>query len=335
MRRDALELDGTPLSSPYRPPLSLGDVEAMRLLLAGGSVVDWHKAAFDTLDDVDQLLRLHLLEPGDPFDDARLRYLFTEAVAYVEEYLRLRVPPKVREVADVRELFLRASDVRGFRRTQVLSCMVLKLMHVMQHLEAADLRLRMPLSDNALLDLAARRIGAAADRMRADGVPLVAFYGSRKTRTSVITKLLCKRDDVATRVFDKLRYRVLVPEPEDLATALTWLVRHLVPFHMVVPGQSHNNLLDPDEITARLEPTLRDAIQPLVDDPVRSEARTNEFSGETYRMINVVVDLPVRLPDHALPAGPQVSQGRVVHVVVEFQLADVATDQANEAGENA
>lgn len=335
VRRDALELDGTPLSAPSRPPLDLGDVESIRLLLGGGSVVDWHKAAFGSLDDVDRLLRLHLLEPGDPFDDARLRYLFTEAVAYVEEYLQLRVPPNVRDVTDVRELFLRASDVRGFRRTQVLSCMVLKLMHVMQHLEAADLRLRMPLSDNVLLDLASRRIGGAADRMRADGVPVVAFYGSRKTRTAVITKLLCKREDVATRVFDKLRYRVVVPEPEDLVTALAWLVRNLVPFHMVVPGESHNNLLHDEQVLGRAPPELADLLQSLPDESPGGEARTNEFSGRTYRQINVVVDLPVRLPEHALPAGPQVSQGRNVHVVVEFQLADEATDRDNEAGENA
>ena len=47
-------------------PLSLGDVDAVRLLLKGNSVIDWNRAHFGTRDDVDRFLRLHLLDPDDP-----------------------------------------------------------------------------------------------------------------------------------------------------------------------------------------------------------------------------------------------------------------------------
>lgn len=336
MRRDVLELDASLVVPAPRRRLDLGSAEGIRVLLTGGSVIDWHKASFGAFDDVDRLLRLHHLDPGDAFDRARLRYLFTEAVSYVEAFLQLRVPPELRDVADVRQVFLWASDTRGFRRMQVLSCMILKLMHVTQHLEAAELRQRTALSERNLLDLATRHLAVAADRMRRSGVPLVAFYGSRKTRTAVITKLLCKRDDVASQVFDKLRYRVVVPTHDDLLGALQWLVREVVPFHQGVPGQSHNNLLDPDRIRDGLPPHLRDSMQdvPAEDDPW-SDGKTNEFSGTSYRMINLVADLPVRLPDEALPDGLQVDQGRTVHVTTELQLVDEATSATNEQGENA
>src|SRR5690606_37736252 len=102
--------------------------------------------------------------------------------------------------------------------------------------------------------------------MQASGLPVVAFYGSRKTRTAVITKLLCKRDDVAATVFDKLRYRIVVPERRHLVDALTWLVREVFPFNQVLPGQSHNSLLHPDEVADRLSEDEREQLQQLEDD---------------------------------------------------------------------
>lgn len=335
MRRDILELDTSVSGKIDALDLSLADVEAIRLVLSGGSVIDWHKAAFTSMDDVHRTLANHLLDPDDPRDRERLRYLFFEALSYVEEYLQLRVPTKIRDVDDVRQIFLWASDASGFRRTQVLCCMILKLMHVMQHLEAADLRVHTAVSEQMLLDLAHARIARIGQRLKASGLPIVAFYGSRKTRAAVITKLLCKRDDVATTVFDKLRYRVVVPRSEHLVDALGWMSRHLFAVNQIVPGQSHNNLLDPELVPARLPADEQDAIQPLIDDPKRAETRKNEFSGQSYQMINFVIDVPVNLPDHVLPPGSTARNGRTVYITTEFQLVDEVTAKRNEAGDNA
>lgn len=332
MRRDILELD-LALTGALPPEPDLGDVEAMRLLLSGGSVIDWHKAAFTTREAIDRHLRLHRIDPDDPVDQRRLRYVFSEAVSYVETYLHLRIPPELREVVDVRDVFLWASDARGFRRRQVLCCTILKLMHVMQHLEAADLRLRASISEARLLDLAHAHVAQAADAMRRDGVPLSAFYGSKKTRMSVVSKLLSKREDVAARIFDKLRYRVVVPTREDLPRVLTWMVRHLFPFNQVVPGQSHNNLVDPEALAVLLAPDAVDALQAIPDGARR--APLNLYSGATFRMINTVVDLPVVLPEDARPPGREHERGRVVYVAIEFQIVDAETARNNERGDNA
>ena len=62
MRRDILEIDTT-LSGVFRPlNLSLMDVEAVRLLLSGGSIVDWQRMAFESLDDVDKFLQMQHLK---------------------------------------------------------------------------------------------------------------------------------------------------------------------------------------------------------------------------------------------------------------------------------
>ncbi|HMV67691.1 MAG TPA: TIGR04552 family protein [Myxococcota bacterium] len=335
MRQDILELDATVQRKLPELELTPGDVEALRLVLSGSSVIDWHKAAFPDVAAVDRTLRLHLLDPDDRTDMRRLRYVYNEAVAYVEEFRGMRLPPELRAPTDVRDVFLWASDTSGFRRRQMLSCMVLKLMHVISHLEAADLKLRADVSEYDLHQLAHRRVVACADRMRADGFPLTAFYGSRKTRASVIQKLLAKRDNVAATIFDKLRYRVIVPELDDVLPVLSLLTSELVPFNHIIPGESHNNLLDPADIEARLSPEEQAQLQPMPDDPIRLYTAKNEFSGSTYRMINFITDLPVRLADHQVPPDSAVVFGRVVYVMVELQIVDAVTAASNEAGDNA
>ena len=318
-------------------PLSLGDVDAVRLLLKGNSVIDWNRAHFGTRDDVDRFLRLHLLDPDDPEDQRRLRSVHGEAVHYLQEHLDLSFPRDLVEPEDVRDIFVRASETGGFRRRQILSCVILKLMHVINHLEAAELRHQTPLSESAILDLAERRIVSAADRMRAQGFPLVAFYGSRKTRNSVITKLIAKKENTAATVFDKLRFRLVTEQPRHILPALAWLTRELFPFNYVIPGQSHNNLvnleaalraIDLEELTGAWQNP-----EPVATAPFPNPEE-NPFSGSSYRMINFIVDFPVRVDSMVeLRYGPML--GRTVFALVEFQVLDRETARANEEGENA
>ncbi|MBN2798278.1 MAG: TIGR04552 family protein [Deltaproteobacteria bacterium] len=337
MRRDVLELD-TALSRVVRETrLSLAEVEAIRLLLAGGSVVDWIQLAFRRIEEVDRFLARQLISTSDPIDADRLRYVYNEAVSYLEEYLHTRFPPELRDPEDVREVFLVASRVPGglkMRRKQLQACMVLKLMHVIHHMEAADLRFQTAISEAQLLELAYRRIMEGGREMRAAGLPVVSFYGSRKTRTSVITKLLVKRENIAATVFDKLRFRIVVEEQTDLIPATQWLVNNLFPFNYVIPGQSHNNLIRPEDLVRFLhDPDMAqvDVPQHL---PGHTESGKNEFSGATYRAFNFIVDFPIRIPDSYL-SGTSLEMGRVVFVMVEFQLVDAWTARRNEAGENA
>ena len=63
------------------------------------------------------------------------------------------------------------------------------------------------------------------------------------------------------------------------------------------------------------------------------EEQKNTFSGKSYKIINFIVDIPVRI-DH-LVSLPNNSLGKVVFVMVEFQVLDQDTAQHNEEGENA
>src|SRR5438445_6455874 len=97
-----------------RPPLpvpeswSLGDLERMRLVLRGGSIIDWRRLHFQSKEDVDHYLRLCLFEPDDPFDRARLQRILDEAVEYLRTSFRYRVPEEGAHPSNVHALFLLA-----------------------------------------------------------------------------------------------------------------------------------------------------------------------------------------------------------------------------------
>ena len=139
------------------------------LLLSGGSVIDWQRVAFASKESVDRFLGLHLIDLDDPVDRERLRYVFNEAMSYLEEHLHLRFPEEIRDPDDVRDIFLYASETGGFRRRQILSCVVLKLMHVIHHMESADLKFKSPVAEEELIDVAEARILRAARKMRGRG----------------------------------------------------------------------------------------------------------------------------------------------------------------------
>jgi uncharacterized protein (TIGR04552 family) len=337
VRRDFLEIDGSGPGVQRQVPITLQDVEAVRLVLSGTSVVDWQRLSLRTLEEVDQFLAVNQLDVTDPEDMERLRYVFNEAVSYLEEQLHLKFPAELRNPVDVRHVFLWASQWGGFRRTQILSCVVLKLMHIIHHLEAADLRFRLTLSEEQIMHMAHRRIVQQARELQDRGVPIAAFYGNRKSRSSVLTKLIAKREALAATIFDKLRYRVVVYRHEDLVPVLATMAREMVPFNYTVPGQSHNTLVDLESLNDWLNPDdlaiARD--RGLVGQrPDPAEPLKNEFSGSSYRIINWIADYPVRIP--GAPSGDRFpfELGQVVFVNVEFQMLDETTAHLNEQGEN-
>ncbi|NJM91250.1 MAG: hypothetical protein HC863_03110 [Myxococcales bacterium] len=48
---------------PAFADLTLADIEAVRLLLSGDSVIDWHSLSFGDHEEVDRFLRLNEFDP--------------------------------------------------------------------------------------------------------------------------------------------------------------------------------------------------------------------------------------------------------------------------------
>jgi uncharacterized protein (TIGR04552 family) len=319
----------TVLPRVARPPsteeLTLADVDAVRLLLSGGSVIDWHRLSFADHAEVDRFLRLNELDPESDEEMGRLEDIRGDAVDYLSRAFAMAIPDEVAADLPARDLFLVASSHGPHQKW---ACVVLKVMHIIQHINGRAGLLKMSVSDEIIFREIELKVMQVVEQLRAAGAPLVEWEWSRKPRDSQITKLLAKRSTLAANIYDKLRFRLIVPAPEDLVPMLATLTRQLIPFNYVVPGESLNQLIDLDEAirrTASRDPAASGSglsrIPPL-----------NEFSGPEYRIVNFVADLPIRverlLPKAELPTDLT----HVVFVLTEFQIADKETAQRNESG---
>jgi uncharacterized protein (TIGR04552 family) len=312
--------------------IGLSDLEAIRLILSGDSIVDWNRANFRNKKEVDRFLHLHLIDLNIPIDRKRLYNLHQKAMEYLEEHLKIRFPLDLRKPKDIREIFLKASYDKGFDRRKILSCVILKLMHVLHHLDVAELRYRVPLAEAVILEEVKKKVLSMEAKMKEAQLPIVEFYGSRKKRNSIITKLLAKKEDVAATVFDKMRFRIITEDRKAIVPVLVWLQQNLFPYNYVIPGESHNSLLSYEELLAGND----FSIPPSNGNPdlQKKLENLNSFSDQSYRVINFIIDLPIKV-DHLVEYSFTEELGRVLFAMVEFQVMDQETAIYNGKGDAA
>jgi uncharacterized protein (TIGR04552 family) len=317
--------------------LSLADLEAVRLLLTGSSVIDWHRLAFRDHEDVDRFLRVNEFHPTATADVDRLEHLRAEAVEYLRNNFTFRIPDDLAEEIPVRDLFLVAS--RKSKR-QMLACIVLKVMHIVHHLEGRKLLHRLPISEEEVFRLVERKVVRLVEEIRGAGHPVAEFEWSRKPHDSLVTKLLAKRSTLAANVYDKLRFRLVVREREDILPLLVEMLHRLIPFNYVVPGETVNDLVPLAKVceaNPHLAALTRDLQQELAppNGSIGIGSHPNEFSGPGYRVVNFVADLPVRLDDFLCQVSSgEDDYGQIVFVLTEFQVLDRRTAAENDSGEN-
>lgn len=309
----------------------LHELESVRLILRGDSVIDWHRLNLETNEDAETLLAAHEFAPDDPDDQARLDWLKQEAVAYLRRQFDFPIPSPVAN-ATVEELLLLASG-KGHRQT--CACAILKAMHIIHHLDGRELLFSLPMSDQDVFHLVEEKVYRVIGAMLSAGLPIVEFVGGRKHKDSLYTKLLSKSDASASQVYDKLRFRIVTRSREDILPVLLYLSHHLFPFSLVLANESINTIFH-FRTYCQNHPHLRSMVKDFqtgVDDAYTPS--DNQFSSESYRVIHFVVDLPVKLPLETMRLAPPAATalGRVVFVLCEFQIVDQATEQANEDGE--
>jgi uncharacterized protein (TIGR04552 family) len=315
------------VSSPFPRPLSL---VRLGLILQGGSVVDWPRLSISTLGDVNQFLRANEFEPCDERDMARLGSLRDAAVDYLRTEHHYRLPHELLR-GDPRDLFAYAAGLKGRRHARNYACMILKTMHTIHHLEARELGQHLAISNVEVGQILEAKVKACVTRMREDGFRIVGFSGGQKTRASLVTKLLAKRETHSAQVHDRVRFRFVVEQPEDLPLVIDEMTRRVIAFNYTVPGQSQNDLVDLDALAGRWG--AGDGSEPSSSSGEAS--KPNEFSGATYRVINFVVDVPLRVPPEVLALRGQAEDlGRVIFSLAEMQFVDAAQARINELGEN-
>jgi uncharacterized protein (TIGR04552 family) len=209
-------------------------------------------------------------------------------------------------------------------------------MHIIHHLDGRELLFVLPMSDQEVFHIVEEKVYRVVGGMLAAGFPVVEFVGGRKNKDSLVTKLLSKQETIAAQIFDKLRFRVVTRSKDDIFPILQYLTTRLFPFNYVVPGQSINSVFG---FRSYVETTpLRPLLAQLQPNDGADDGFTpsdNQFSAETYRIIHLVVDMPVRLPKRILDSAPASAAafGNVIFVICEFQIVDRDTEAHNELGD--
>ena len=316
---------------------TLADLTAIRNLLRGGSVIDWHRLHFNAREEVDAFMRVNELDPANEDDMRRVADLRELAVEYLERHLGFHIPEELAVGVPPRDLLLVASQ-KGKRRAY--ACIVLKVMHVLHHLAGRELLTKLPVSGDQLFHLVEEKVLRTVEEIKGVGCQVVEFEWSRKPTDSLITKLLAKKESIAADVYDNLRFRMITNSEEQLVFVLRELVSRLVPFNYVIPGQSVNDIIKIRETLAR-SPALQRFLPEITDLAAvaadKKATTQNEFSGPGYRVINFVADLPVRIDKYLCrtPDDPLFAEnGTIVFVLTEFHIIDARMAENNECGEN-
>jgi uncharacterized protein (TIGR04552 family) len=310
---------------------TLADLEAVRLILRGDSVIDWHRLNFENPQQIQDFFLAQEVHPDEPADLARMEHVKNEAISYLRRHLEYPIPKPV-ERATVAEMIMLAS---GSGHRQMCACTILKCMHIIHHLDGRELLFVLPLSDQEVFHVVEEKVYRVIGSMLAGGFPITEFVGGRKNKDSLYTKLLSKQDTVAAAIYDKLRFRIVTRSKNDIFPVVQYLCKKLFPFNYVVPGQSINSMFHFKQYCsqyAHLRPMLGEMQAGRDDDLTPTD---NMFSADEYRIFHFIVDMPVRLPRRILERAPSSAWplGPIIFVICEFQVIDRETEAANELGE--
>ncbi len=310
---------------------TLVDLEAVRLVLRGESIIDWHRLNLENEEEARQFLRAQELRPDEPADRKSMEIIKQEAIGYLRRHFEFPIPKPI-ENASVEELLMVACG-RGHRQT--CACTILKCMHIIHHLEGRELLFMLPLSDQEVFHMVEEKVYRVIGGMLASNFPILEFVGGRKNKDSLYTKLLSKHDTIAAQVYDKLRFRIVTRSYDDVFPVIQYLTTHLFPFNYIIPGQSTNSMFQFKSYCrkkAHLAKLLPDMQSQQADDELTPN--DNSFSSNAYRVVHFVVDMPVRIPTKQLErAHGSWNLAPIIFVICEFQVIDRETEAKNERGE--
>jgi uncharacterized protein (TIGR04562 family) len=216
-----------------------------------------------TIDEVNQFLKGYGLDPNDHVAKSELFGNFQEAIQFIRRYflkegspdgLDLKVPNSLMMISDISQLFLMATDDNIVKKEDKLWAeVVLKVMHTIMHADK-DLRSNyFGIVQTQIFDRFYKYIYRNDEdklfigvKGSEDIVPLVDFETkSKKTRESVIIKLLHKAENVAEELFDRVGVRFITHTRFDSLRLIRFLLeKNIVIPHNNKPSRAINTMID-------------------------------------------------------------------------------------------
>lgn len=315
----------------YPLPKSLSERELIivKHALLGDSVIDWARLFLSDPESVQKFLKINEFDPSKPKDFDRLGIIHQESVGYLEKHLHFDISAELKDPSKVLTLFELASQNKD-KIIQKQCCAILKSMNIIHHIDGRELLYHCSISLRDLFSLVEDKIVRVLSQLSRSPSGLLHYEGGRKTKESLTTKLLSKKESIAAQINDRVRYRIIAKTKEDVAKIVVHLFDTILPFNYVIPGASTNQIF-------KLEMKKQDAINRLLHvNPLYFRGKNLNYTSKNYKVCKFVVDIPIRMDNFlAQVGGPpfRESLGNIAFVLVEFQIIDEETAQKNVSGD--
>lgn len=251
-------------------------------------VVIGGKSSFDTKffvgpiadrKSVVMFLQSYGLDPDDPVNRAELFGNFQEAMQFIRRYflkdgnsdgLDYQIPNSLYMITDVTDLFLMGSTLNTNTEERLWAEVILKIMHTILHIDK-DLRTSyFPEIQTQIFDRFYKYVHRDDNNMLFLGeknsnnkIPLVNFETkSKKTRESVIIKLLHKAENVAEELFDRIGVRFITQKRVDAIRVVKFLIENSIVIpHNIKPSRSFNSLMDMELFRGKFKYDVKHALK--------------------------------------------------------------------------
>jgi uncharacterized protein (TIGR04562 family) len=244
----------------------LFDWELIEAMLNGRSAIDskFFVSQVNNVEQANSFLRGYGLDPNDLVSKSELFGNFQEALQFIRRYflkegnedgLDLKMPSHIYRITDINELFFMATQggkTLDEIENKLWAEVILKVMHTILHVDK-DLRSNyFSEIQKQVFDRFYKYIFREKEKLFLGikgiegSVPLIDFETkSKKTRDSVIIKLLHKAENVAEELFDTIGIRFITETRFDTIRVVKFLIENTIVIpHNIKPSRSVNTLVD-------------------------------------------------------------------------------------------
>lgn len=237
--------------------------QIMDVIVSGKSALDSARGLnLKSQDEIARFLECYGYDLENPIERAELFGNFQEAIQFIRHYflkpenpdgLELELPRKISEITDISQLLMMASGQSGSGAITHWACAVIKVMHTIAHMDKDLGAYYFTDVQKQILDRFYRYIHSeenqvylGKDPRDTDRVDLIAFESKpKKSRESVILKLLHKPENVAEEIFDRVGIRFITKTKFDSLRVIKFLKdRNVIMPANIKPSRSRNSLID-------------------------------------------------------------------------------------------
>ena len=296
--------------------------ETLKIMTSGISSIDANDylTNFTTREEALSFIEGYGYDLEDPIQNAEMFGNFQEALQFIKKYFLkegnpdgydFELPNIFYSVTDVADLLLIAAESGEFevsKEDSLWAEIILKVMHTILHLDK-DIRYRyFSTIQTQILDRFYKYLIRIEDELflgsddKKTQIPLVGFETkSKKTRESIIIKLLHKKENVAEELFDRIGIRFVTHNKVDCLRVLNFLnENHVVMVNNIKPSRSHNSLFDLEKCKTNIDQYLEkqtglleeSVLSKYMEDEIENcsievdDRRVNSHSSTSYKAIH-------------------------------------------------